>query len=230
MAIDPQLVERAQEATFIIGNAKGGGTAFLVEPQIALTAAHVVESGNYVEVSSVTSDSDKLVAQVIWRDDSQDLAALKLSEPVDIEPLVIATDALRGEPVVAIGAPGGKMTLTNGEILAANSDLIRASTQVAPGNSGGPLINGDGDVVGLVTMLEQPTGYAVAEPASQLRESMSLLPDIEMLMPASSTIWTFPVIAGTVGAITLMIFLVLFGALRVISHRNRKKRLIRISI
>lgn len=230
MSLNPQVVERAQEATFIIENAKGGGTAFLVEPQIALTAAHVVESGDYVEVTSLSTGAGKIVAQVIWRDDTQDLAALRLSEPVDIEPLAIATDMMRGEPVVAIGAPGGEMVLTDGEILLVGPDLIRASTQVAPGNSGGPLINGDGDVVGLVTMLEQSTGYAVAEPATQLVASLSSVADVATLTPAASSIWTFPVVASTIAALTLVVILFVFGVWRINAHRNRKKRLIRISI
>jgi S1-C subfamily serine protease len=154
----------------------GGGTAtgsgFLIDDQgHVLTNAHVVNGADHITVK-LGSDETSLDAQVVGRDESSDLALLKVDPPSGVSPLPLgdSSQAQVGDPVVAIGNPFGlDRTATAGivsalqrEIKAPNnftiSNVIQTDAPINPGNSGGPLIDASGRVIGINSQIESPNG------------------------------------------------------------------------
>ncbi len=137
----------------------GSGSGFLISEDQVVTAAHVVV--DTVDFTINTS-GDSASAQVIGIDESQDLALLELSHPVDGHIFEFATDSLEvGQDVAAAGYPvGGNMSLTRGSVSGLDLELVgdfgevpgvvRTDAAVNPGNSGGPLLLQDGRVAGVV--------------------------------------------------------------------------------
>ncbi len=157
----------------------GGGTAtgsgFLIDTDgHILTNAHVVEGATKIEVTLGRSDtSQPIAAQVVGKDPSTDVALLKVDAPADeLHPLQLgnSADLQVGDPVVAIGNPFGlDRTVTSGivsalqrQIKAPNGftidNVIQTDAAINPGNSGGPLINAQGQVIGINSQIESPNG------------------------------------------------------------------------
>ncbi|MCA1782815.1 MAG: S1C family serine protease [Dermatophilaceae bacterium] len=146
------------------GQGSGSGWAFDNQGHI-VTNNHVIESaadGGTVVVQ--TADGQRHDATIVGRDESYDLAVLKVSD-VKLEPLPlgISTDVRVGDGVIAMGAPLGlDSTVTAGIISALNRPVspgggssqsfinaIQTDAAINPGNSGGPLLNMDGQVIGV---------------------------------------------------------------------------------
>jgi len=144
------------------GTATGSG--FLIDKEgHMVTNNHVVSGSDSITVTLGDSDTT-YDAEVIGTDESSDLALLKVDAPADVmQPLSIGdSDKMKvGDPVVAIGNPFGlDRTVTTGivsalqrEIQSTNgfsiSNVIQTDASINPGNSGGPLINADGEVIGV---------------------------------------------------------------------------------
>ena len=144
------------------GTATGSG--FLIDKEgHMVTNNHVVSGSDNVTVTLGDSDTS-YDAELVGADESTDLALLKVDAPADVmEPLAIGSsdDMKVGDPVVAIGNPFGlDRTVTTGivsalqrEIQSTNgfsiSNVIQTDASINPGNSGGPLINTDGEVIGV---------------------------------------------------------------------------------
>ena len=145
------------------GVSQGSGV-FFDEDGYLLTNEHVVEGA--VEVEVVLSNRQRLPAEIVGVDKQTDLAVLKI-DPGAVDGLVVAqlgdVDALRiGSWVLAIGSPlgfQGSATLgilsAKGRSLGTGGDrldnLLQTDAVINPGNSGGPLLNLDGEVVGINT-------------------------------------------------------------------------------
>lgn len=146
------------------GMAVGAGVVWHRDGLI-LTNAHVARG----HVSVVLSDRRVLPARLVARDVARDLAALV----VDATGLPAAeigdSSALRvGELVVAVGNPLGLVrALSAGLVHAVDRRAIQADLRLAPGNSGGPLADARGRVVGLNAMIVG--GLAVAVPSNEAR-------------------------------------------------------------
>jgi serine protease Do len=146
------------------GAAVGAGVVWHGDGLI-LTNAHVARG----HVSVVLSDRRVLSARLVARDVERDLAALV----VDATGLPAAeignSSALRvGELVVAVGNPLGLVrALSAGLVHAVGPRAIQADLRLAPGNSGGPLADASGRVVGLNAMIVG--GLAVAVPSNEAR-------------------------------------------------------------
>ncbi len=139
------------------------GTAFLVDESTAYTAQHVVDGAAQV---ALTFGGESVEATVIGSDVERDVAVLQLAEPVTSAPVLELADAQPrvGEEVAAMGHPRGlplaltvgRVTSMNGEFDFGDGDvienLIQTDAVVAPGSSGGPLINDEGDVIGVVIL------------------------------------------------------------------------------
>jgi S1-C subfamily serine protease len=152
-------------ATTATGTSQGSGVIF-TEDGYVLTNNHVVEDSTGVQVA--LANRRTVDAEVVGTDPVADLAVLKLA-PADIEGLAVATlgdtDAmLIGDWVIAIGSPLGYAgSVTVGVISAKGRsleledeylyDLIQTDAVINPGNSGGPLLNLDGEVIGINTAI-----------------------------------------------------------------------------
>jgi S1-C subfamily serine protease len=147
---------------------EGGGTAtgsgFVIDSEgHLLTNNHVVEGADRIQVKLGSSDTT-YQAKVVGTDPATDLALLDVEAPADqLHPLTLGRSGEMevGDPVVAIGNPFGlDRTVTSGIVSALQrqieapdgfsiTDVIQTDAAINPGNSGGPLINADGEVIGI---------------------------------------------------------------------------------
>lgn len=132
-----------------------------------LTAAHVVLPGWQVSVSFDGKETQQ--AKVICRDQKYDLAFLEV-DGLETEAIDLRNEtAKNGEFAIACGYPGlfpgAVMTTTLGVVAAVYSESLIADAAVAPGMSGGPLVDADGNILGITTRLALPIGSS-AVPAS----------------------------------------------------------------
>jgi S1-C subfamily serine protease len=135
------------------------GTGFVVAPGRVLTNAHVTEGCAQLQVR--TAGGQMLPAAIGPRDRDKDLALLSVGGDIGPPLSFRGTELRRGEGVVTYGFPlagllGSGPTLTTGEIAALsglrdNQAQYQISAPVQPGNSGGPLLDLSGQVVGVVT-------------------------------------------------------------------------------
>jgi serine protease Do len=155
------------------GRRDGGGAGMAWRPDLVITNNHVAP-GDEAEVA--TWDDRVIQARVVAHDPGNDLAALRLDSD-DLPPVQPRdSDTLRvGEVVVAVGHPWGQRNfLTSGIVFSKNGTeqetrvplehAIRADLALAPGNSGGPLADADGRVVGVNAMIVG--GMAIAIPSN----------------------------------------------------------------
>ncbi len=152
---------------------QGQGSGFIIDNQgHILTNYHVVDQAQNVDV--ILWNKKHYKATRIGVDPVHDVALLQISGATDLQPATLAdsTHLLVGQQVYAIGNPFGfSGTMTKGMISAIRSvllpsgnrieDAIQTDASVNPGNSGGPLLNSHGDVVGITTMIaSNPNGGA----------------------------------------------------------------------
>lgn len=154
----------------------GTGSGFLVDPTTIITARHVVEGASTIEVE--TWDGTDLAVAEAQEAQLVDLGIIRLATPVDIAPLAVAlADPHQGGDVVAIGYPeGNQLKSTDGEVLGYFNDvqygslgrIMRFTSPIKPGNSGGPLLSAEGDVVGVVYAIDLDNEDSLAVPAASI--------------------------------------------------------------
>lgn len=185
------LLEFTKHGTGPGGYLAGTGTGFCIAPGgYVLTNHHVIEGAKSVMVR--LHERDELVpAKVVARDAESDMALLKVEVPegYDLKPILLAKAEIQlGEPVRALGFPymgfeGNSLTVTEGVVSTLASDeseMIRISNKVNPGNSGGPLFDNYGRVLGMVTAKTLRSGFVesfgLAVPSAKLREFVNKSP------------------------------------------------------
>ena len=163
---------------------RSGGSGVIVDKEgYILTNNHVVEGADKVKIR--LNDGREFTATVKGQDSRTDLAVLQIKA----KDLPVATlgdsDKLEvGEWAIAIGSPFGlEHTVTVGVISAKGrtglgtgtyEDFIQTDASINPGNSGGPLINIDGEVVGINAMIIQPgTGIGFAIPINMAKQILN---------------------------------------------------------
>ena len=158
-------------ASIDTGTARGSG--FFVKPDVVVTNNHVVEGQSSV---TLQAGNAKYTARVMTTSPGVDLALLQVYGPNPNQTtlrLGSNSDARTGEEVIAIGYALGSLsnTVTRGIVSAVRQSgqvtLIQTDAAINPGNSGGPLLNRDGDVIGVNSMsaskqLAEGLGFAVS--------------------------------------------------------------------
>jgi S1-C subfamily serine protease len=184
------VVEAVSPAVIGLAASDGGGSGsgFLVTPDgYGLTNSHVV--GNHPRLTATTADGDRLDAQVVGDDPATDLALIRLAARDSPFAQLGNSDALRvGQLLVAMGSPFGfQSTVSTGIVSALNramrseegrliENIIQHSAPLNPGNSGGPLVDSRGRVVGVNTaIIAMAQGLGFAVPANTARWVISEL-------------------------------------------------------
>ncbi|WP_319519971.1 Do family serine endopeptidase [uncultured Martelella sp.] len=146
------------------------GSGFIIDPDgIIVTNNHVIDNADTIEVT--LADGTTLDATLLGVDDKTDLAVLKV-EPDEPLPAVRFGDSRKvriGEWVMAIGNPfglGGSVTLgivsaRGRELDGPYDNFIQTDAAINKGNSGGPLFNMDGEVIGINTAILSPSGGSI---------------------------------------------------------------------
>jgi Do/DeqQ family serine protease len=166
---DPRFERRQQSSSL------GSGVIIDGERGLILTNAHVIQRSGTIKV--VLQDEREYEARIVGADPDSDLAVLKI-EPREKLPSIAmgnSDDLMIGETVIAIGNPFGfSHTVTTGVISALNrsirtedrvfQDFIQIDASINPGNSGGPLLNINGELIGINTAIyakAQGIGFAI---------------------------------------------------------------------
>jgi serine protease Do len=155
----------------------GMGTGIVIDPRgYIVTNQHVVEDVNLIRCR--LADGSSYTAKVVARDNEADLALLKIDadQSLPVMPFGTANDVMVGESVIAIGnAYGYDHTVTTGIVSAIKRDvtlnkdvsykqLIQTDAAINPGNSGGPLLNVNGELIGVNVAIRagaQGIGFAI---------------------------------------------------------------------
>ena len=173
--VSPAVVTISAKGTeykgFFAQDVEGIGSGFIInEDGYILTNYHVVElaiSNNTKDVTVILSTGEEIAAKVVNYDQNRDIAMVKLVDGTKVPAVVELGDSdglYVGQEVVAIGTPLGKnfaQTLTKGIVSGVNrnltteggntGDYIQTDAAINSGNSGGPLINTKGEVIGINT-------------------------------------------------------------------------------
>jgi serine protease Do len=160
------------------------GSGFIIDPSgVIVTNNHVIEDSDQITVT--LNDGTSLPARILGRDVKTDLAVLKVmpKKPLPATKFADSEKARIGDWVIAIGDPFGiGSTVTAGIVSARNrninagpyDDFIQTDAPINRGNSGGPLFNMDGEVIGINSQIYTPSGGSVgigfAIPANLARE------------------------------------------------------------
>lgn len=150
---------------------QGQGSGFIIDRKgYVLTNNHVVAKAQKITVTM--SDGARVPATLVGRDPASDLAVIKISSRyADVVATLGDSDKIQvGQKAIAIGNPFGlSHTLTTGIVSALNrgirtkdgnqiDDLIQTDAAINPGNSGGPLLNSNGEVIGINTAIFSLSG------------------------------------------------------------------------
>jgi serine protease Do len=173
----------------------GMGTGVVIDPRgYILTNFHVVDGVRQINVT--LADGNRLVAQNVAHDRETDLAVIRIrtSKSLPVVRLGTSSDLMTGETVVAMGnAFGYEHTVTTGIISALHRnvqvnetqqylDLIQTDASINPGNSGGPLLNIDGEMIGVnVAVRAGAQGIGFAIPVDKALDVASRLMSIQRL-------------------------------------------------
>ena len=176
---DPRF-ERRQQNTSL-----GSGVIIDGQKGLILTNAHVIQKAGTIKV--VLQDEREFEARIVGADPDSDLAVLKIDSKDRLPAINMGSseDLMIGETVIAIGNPFGfSHTVTTGVISAINRsiraqdrvyhDFIQIDASINPGNSGGPLLNINGDLIGINTAIyAKAQGIGFAIPIGKARKIIS---------------------------------------------------------
>jgi len=184
MANIEALAVRVQESLVVIegtgrsGAVHGEGSGFAIGPDLIATARHVIGEGRHISVVLPDGERPTVIAihsqmahldMVVLRTEPHGLPTLELSQQ----------EAVPGLPTVALGHPHGlRNSVVSGVVSGTREidghSMIQLAMAIEPGNSGGPVVNHDGDVIGMVTLKSTASdniGFAL--PVSHLQSLLN---------------------------------------------------------
>ncbi|HYM95911.1 MAG TPA: trypsin-like peptidase domain-containing protein [Candidatus Sulfotelmatobacter sp.] len=194
-AIYQEVVPGVVTITTVVSSSRGQagqgtGSGMVVDTKgDIVTNAHVVAGASQIQVTF--SNGQTVNATLVGSNSGADLAVVRVSVPAaSLHPVVFANSSAVqvGDTVYAIGAPFGlSESMTSGIVSAINrtdgssqSGLIQTDAAINPGNSGGPLVNAQGQVIGIDSSIDSPVygnvGIGFAIPSNQVAQ---LLPSLE---------------------------------------------------
>lgn len=163
------VIEQAERGVVVVAvkglgsNPNSQGSGFFIDSIHVVTNRHVIEDGGFAEVQLKNGRSYR-VEGIVAEDSGNDLVLLRIDIPRDAghSPLPLNTQEPRkGEEVYALGAPRGlEFSVSRGIVSAirgmdgmTTDRVIQTDAAISPGNSGGPLINAAGEVIGVTSFM-----------------------------------------------------------------------------
>jgi serine protease Do len=147
------------------------GSGFIIDPSgLLVTNNHVIADAD--EITAILQDGQAYKAEIVGRDTKADLALLKISAPNKLPAIAFGnSDEMRvGDWVIAIGNPFGMAGSVTAGIISARArdinagpydDFLQTDAAINKGNSGGPLLNLKGEVIGINTAIFSPSGGSI---------------------------------------------------------------------
>jgi len=187
---DPGFKQRSKRSSL------GSGVIIDGNRGIIITNSHVIANTGIIKV--VLKDEREFTAKIVGADPASDLAVLRIETKQPLPSLKMGSidDLMIGETVIAIGNPFGfSNTVTTGVISSVNRsirtkdriyhDFIQIDASINPGNSGGPLLNINGDLIGINTAIyAKAQGIGFAIPVAKARKIVSdLIKHGEVIQP-----------------------------------------------
>jgi len=187
---DPRFEQRQQQTSL------GSGVIIDGDRGLILTNAHVIQRSGTITV--VLEDQREYEARIVGADPDSDLAVLKIDSKEKLPSIAmgVSDDLMIGETVIAIGNPFGfSHTVTTGVVSAVHRsiraddrvyhDFIQIDASINPGNSGGPLLNINGELVGVNTAIyAKAQGIGFAIPISKAKKIVADLIQYGEVKPA----------------------------------------------
>ncbi len=145
------------------GNPESQGSGFFIDERHVITNRHVIQDGAHAEVK-LKNGRTYAVAGIVAEDSDNDLVLLRVDIPRDAghKPLPVnASEPRKGTEVYVLGAPRGlEFSVSRGIVSAirtvsgmTSDRVVQTDASISPGNSGGPLINAAGDVIGVASFI-----------------------------------------------------------------------------
>lgn len=178
------VLRRAQQVTVRIRSLGcrelGLGSGFVLPGGVVVTNRHVVDEPREVTVNTWDGRSFDVDVRGVAID--SDLAILQLAAGADLPVAELRESPVEvGESVIAVGYPGGGpatvssgevVSLVEGDLLDEPADIIRVDAEIRQGNSGGPLLDAEGRVIGVVFALDVNSGDGLAVSVGTLLERL----------------------------------------------------------
>lgn len=177
----------------LTGNSYVGSGMIIDKAGLVLTCSHVLADSSSPSIT--LSTGARLSGTVIARDDHTDLAIIRIPSTIELPAVLFGnSDGIdSGDDVIAIGYPlglEGKATVTRGIVSTFREydgvHYIQTDASISPGNSGGPLINSKGEVVGIVTskiIREGVEGMAFAIAVNDAKSFISRYVEVKQTLP-----------------------------------------------
>lgn len=155
----------------------GTASAVAVGRRLLVTNRHVVAGADSIELNFWDGSRARAHPRTVAVAD--DLALVEVSRRLPAVARIASDDASKGAELFVVGFPnGGQQTVARGELIEYAplerhpdaSPVMRLSAPIAPGNSGGPVLDASGAVIGVVFGIETATGHGLAVPASAVLE------------------------------------------------------------
>lgn len=182
------ISNKIQDSIYRINTSKGSGTGFYsLEHNIIITNHHVIEGNTLVSVED--QDKNRYLANVIYINTGKDIAFLQAKElpkPINTVTTSKNYETFRGDKVMVLGYPYGMpFTVTEGIVsnpqqIMDGNNFIQTDAAINPGNSGGPIINSNGELVGVVTSkFTNADNMGFAIPMDVLHEELSIVSELQ---------------------------------------------------
>jgi len=186
-----EIVQGLKDSVVYIETSDGSGSGFIIESTgYILTNAHVVQGANSANI--IFSNNSNAIASVVGRDENVDIALLKVDKTGLKNSTLGDSDAVKqGDEIFTLGYPFGikgdvsfKEGIISRKMTESNNSYFEISAEIHPGNSGGPLVNRYGQIVGINTAVigQSLQGVTVGETikiAIPINVAIKLMPELK---------------------------------------------------
>ncbi|MDR0520735.1 MAG: serine protease [Planctomycetaceae bacterium] len=181
-----EIIEQCEQSVAHIQGVHSSGTGFLIKPNVVITNRHVIDS-EFLELTEIIFPSVQghnkgpYKTKLLYADPEWDIAFLEVQTVLPQMILAENHQFKRGQDIVVIGNPGELENAVNVGVLSSQKEIngqlfYQLGISINPGNSGGPVINRNGEVIGVATLKSnQQEGIAYCIPSHNVLEALSAM-------------------------------------------------------